>query len=122
LRYHHSNIEIISLLLERGADINSKSNHDETILHMACYCNNFPIVEFLLEKGADINSKNNKGETSLHYACEGKLLPMIKFLLERGAKVEYEDGKPTCLNGEENEEISEMILSYETKNIKGVKK
>ena len=57
---------IVSLLLEKGADVNAKNNDGWTPLHWASENGHEAIVSLLLEKGADVNAKDNDGETPLH--------------------------------------------------------
>ena len=49
----YSNIEIVKLLLENGADPNIKNNDGYTALAAATFYNNPEIVKILLEYGAD---------------------------------------------------------------------
>jgi ankyrin repeat protein len=60
-------IEIAKLLLQKGADINSKGSYDRTLLHQILARRSYdilPIVEFLVENGASPYSKDEKGEDS----------------------------------------------------------
>ena len=56
-----------SLLIERGADINSRDNDGQTALHMACIKidNKKDTAMLLILKKADIYITNNEGETPL---------------------------------------------------------
>jgi len=81
-------LEIIELLLQAGADINSKTHIGETPLMVAFTESNREIFDFLLEKGADANMQDSFGETLLHRLAEGSrndALEMIELLLAKGA-------------------------------------
>jgi len=58
----------VKLLLDKGADVNKKTDIGETALMTASYGGNVEVVKLLLAKGADINVKNSKGETALMIA------------------------------------------------------
>ncbi|WP_061248486.1 ankyrin repeat domain-containing protein [Leptospira noguchii] len=53
------NVEIVRLLLEKGADVHFQNNavYDKSLLYFAIEKENVEIVELLLEKGADANEK-----------------------------------------------------------------
>lgn len=53
--------KILKFFIDNGADVNSISSKDDTILVNASH----ELIPFLLENGADINKKNNDGETAL---------------------------------------------------------
>lgn len=48
--------EIVTVLLEVGADANRKDNHSPTGLHWACFCE-AGMFQALLEIGADIEAR-----------------------------------------------------------------
>lgn len=56
-------LEIVKLLVEKGANINIQDEHGRTALHIASVNGRLEMVKLLVEKGADIKVKNNKGET-----------------------------------------------------------
>ena len=59
------------VLLERGADINSRDNAGNTPMHIAAANNNMNSIMFLLSDiGADITIQNNYGETARDLAAE----------------------------------------------------
>ena len=60
--------EIVRLLLEAGADPNTKSNEGGTPLHSAAYTGDLEIAELLLAYGADPNATGPKGQTPLDIA------------------------------------------------------
>jgi len=57
-------LDIAKGLLERGADVNAKSNSGTTALMIAATHNNPPMIGLLIESGADIDVKNNQGKTA----------------------------------------------------------
>jgi ankyrin repeat protein len=58
----------VSLLIDRGADINSKDNDGGNALIWAAMYNYESIFSLLIDRGADINSKDNNGRTALDIA------------------------------------------------------
>jgi len=78
-------VEIVKLLLERGADPNAKTDDGLTPLHIAAFKGHVDVVRVLLEHGANPNAKDNNGQTPLHYAVQEGHVEIVKSLLERGA-------------------------------------
>ncbi|WP_371219232.1 ankyrin repeat domain-containing protein [Orientia tsutsugamushi] len=64
------NINIATLLLKKGADVNIKNQYGSTPLHAAVYHKHINIATLLLKKGADVNIKNQYGYTPLHLASQ----------------------------------------------------
>ena len=57
--------EIVTLLLEHGADVNARNRDDGTALHAAAFFGRTETVKLLLEKGADTTLRNNMGGTAI---------------------------------------------------------
>ncbi|MCF6768209.1 ankyrin repeat domain-containing protein [Thiotrichales bacterium 19S11-10] len=55
----------VKILLEQGADINTKNDRDQTALHITLENNYFNIVELLLTNKADPTLKDKNGDTAL---------------------------------------------------------
>ena len=61
--------DIVSLLLDRGADINAVGGHGGTALVAAASCGRKDIVSLLLDRGADINAVCDRYGTALATAA-----------------------------------------------------
>ena len=82
---------VVRLLLEKGADVESKEGrYGGTPLSCAAGNGHEAVVKLLLEKGADVESKGgwDDGRTPLTWAAEQGHEAVVKLLLEKGADVE----------------------------------
>lgn len=60
--------EVVSLLIERGADVNAQNNNTHwggTPLHAAAHANNTEIVHLLIAHGADVNARSVNDRTPI---------------------------------------------------------
>jgi ankyrin repeat protein len=86
-------LEIIKLLLDRGADVNGTDMYGETSLHVAAKNNHPENVKLLLNHGADINYKDTKyKQTPLHIAARWGSYESAKLLLNYSADIDSRDG------------------------------
>jgi ankyrin repeat protein len=82
-------IDLVRLLIEKGAKINATSESGHTPLHAAAgRSDNLENVKLLLDMGADPNAVDDDGETPLHGAVSvyGNL-EIVKLLVDSGAKI-----------------------------------
>ncbi len=84
----YGRIDVATLLLDRGADIESKNQFDLTALRRAARNGHLDVATLLLDRGADIESKNEYGYTALHNAARNGHLDVATLLLDRGADIE----------------------------------
>jgi ankyrin repeat protein len=87
-------VRVAKLLLERGADVNTRRKDDRTPLHLASYYGNVEIVRLLLDHGADLEAAwGDMGEKPLHQVSYGKYrsqedgVRVAQLLFDRGADV-----------------------------------
>ena len=61
-------VDVVKLLLDKGADINALDNKGTTSLMLAVKNNSLPIAELLLERGADVNLRDKHKKNAMSYA------------------------------------------------------
>lgn len=83
--------KIIELLLDKGADVNTKTDDGEMPLHSAIRTSKIDIVELLLAKGADVNATDQNGQTPLHLAARYATLDILKLLMTKNPDVNVKD-------------------------------
>jgi cytohesin len=89
-------LDVVQLLVEAGADINSHNDVGLTPLHQAIYQSDrsdedsidLRTIDWLVTHGADVNAIDTGGRTPLHYALHPLL---IDYLVAHGAKVDARD-------------------------------
>jgi ankyrin repeat protein len=80
-------LQVASLLLEGGANLNARSQLGRTALMKAAGDGHPGVVKLLLDKAADANGKDTSGKTVLMYAATFGDHDVVKLLLDRGAKI-----------------------------------
>jgi len=134
-RYGHK--EVAELLIEKGADINTKDTRGRTpidlainkgqidmakllvsksgdvSLHAVSYVGDFQRVEKLIADGAKVNAKDQKGQTALHYAAKAGQIAVCKLLITHGADVNAgDDWTPLVEAVYCSREMVELLLAH----------
>ncbi|XP_070272973.1 ankyrin-2 isoform X37 [Myotis yumanensis] len=82
---HYGNVNVATLLLNRGAAVDFTARNGITPLHVASKRGNTNMVKLLLDRGGQIDAKTRDGLTPLHCAARSGHDPAVELLLERGA-------------------------------------
>lgn len=78
------NSEWVTLLVNRGGNVNAKNLDDRTPLHEAIGENNLEVAEILLDNHANPNAKDKNGDSALHVASVISI-PAVTLLISHKA-------------------------------------
>ncbi|TRM67256.1 ankyrin repeat-containing domain protein, partial [Schizophyllum amplum] len=76
------------LLVEAGADVNSRSANGTTPLHAAVESGHLELVSFLIDQHVDIRARNDHDYEPLHLAAGHGHVGVVRLLLEHNAVVD----------------------------------
>lgn len=91
VRQGQNMLTILSLLLERGANLNEQDRIGATLLHKACDANYTDLVRFCLQQGADVTLRRtgtSDKKTALHFCWN---VDSARLLLDHGADLNAQD-------------------------------
>jgi len=77
--------QILQLLVDAGANVNTLDRLERTPLHWCALDQNYSAAECLLDEGADVELKDHYEETALHIALSNPNSALTVLLLEHGA-------------------------------------
>ena len=105
--------EMVRILVDGGADVDSADIFGEPALHAAIDGRNREMVRILVEAGADVDAKNNFGDPALHMAISEGDSESVRTLVEAGANVRatnaFGDSALSRAVQEGNSEILEIL-------------
>jgi len=90
LASYNGSLEIVTMLVDAGADVHLKPIHGYSPLYAAFENKHKPIMEYLISKGARVDEKNGPGEiTVLYQACTDSSLDIdiVNLFVDAGADV-----------------------------------
>ena len=102
---NHNIAELEKVLDTEGLSVETRDQHGNTLLILACQQGSKKLAKFMLRRGANINAQNNGGNTSLHYLYEYKHVALAEYLLRKGANDGIKNGtgltvyEGVCLDG-----------------------
>ena len=80
----NGDVELVTLLLDRGATINAATQDGWTALHFACLRGDKGLVELFLDRGADVSMTTESGLSALSIATSEGDPEIVELLLDRG--------------------------------------
>ena len=89
--YSRSSYDIVKLLLDNGAIIDSKDINNDTSLILVIRNINLRLIDLFIEKGADVNAIGYNGDTPLIVAVKKYFYTAVKRLIAKGANPEIEN-------------------------------
>jgi len=78
----------VKLLLERGADIETRDDGGKTPLSSAAFPGRVDVVQVLLDSGADIETRDDGGKTPVSLAAKHERADVVRLLLDCGAHMD----------------------------------
>ena len=81
------NLEEVTRLADRGADLQDADGHGETALHWAAGHGHQLVAEFLLQRGAHPHAANKSGNCPLHLAAANGHTDFCRLLLDFKADI-----------------------------------
>ena len=85
--------EVVTLLLDKGADVNTQDGEYGSALQAAASTGDREIVTLLLDKGADVNAQGGFHGSALQAAASTGDREIVTLLLDKGADVNTQGGK-----------------------------
>ena len=86
-----SKYELLDILAEIGISMQNVNSEGDTLIQVACRCNNLNILKKLKFSNTELNIQNRAGETGLHIAARNGNLTILKYLIEQGIDVNIQN-------------------------------
>jgi ankyrin repeat protein len=113
---NNGHLEVLKELLNRGANMEDRSNNLKTPLLWASLWGHYGVVEYLVDRGANISAKDREGLTPLMSSVMNNHIKITRFLLDRGANAltkNYYNGTALSIaKGRGNEEMINLLLPF----------
>ena len=89
-----SRLDVVTLLVENGADIHERDDIGRTPLHAAAAKGQADTAMYLLNQGVDINSRDECGCSALYCALKACHVDTAKVLIDRGCDMKLINDNP----------------------------
>jgi ankyrin repeat protein len=87
----YNSLEVLEILIRKGADVNFQNKKRETPLIIACSSGSNNVVKFLIDKGANVNKQGDGNDTPILKAIRSGEYQIVKILIEHGADLKLEN-------------------------------
>lgn len=112
-----SSIELVELLIYKGATVNAQNETGKTALMLAAFYGRINIIKELNNNGATYGIKDKAGGSVLHYAIDGGHVDAIQYILMDGHEVDPVNKhgwtpllRLASMNG--SKDCAEMLIKY----------
>jgi len=85
--WHNRWEEVVKLLLERGANVNTTDNRGVSPLFIAIFSQDYLLCRLLINAGASVNHKLPSGVSMLRFAKIGSSPEVVDLLISHGAEL-----------------------------------
>ncbi|ETN75856.1 ankyrin repeat protein [Necator americanus] len=119
---YNNHIDVVSFLLEKGADPEARTKQGWTALHSAANWGNYEVIGRLISHGVDVNARSSGSVTPLHLAissqCENgeNVFHSVRYLLQApGIDASVESGSgdtPLDLARRTSSEVYAMLTDH----------
>lgn len=96
---------VLQVVLDKGIDLESKTNFGGTPLMQAASQGNLPLLQVLIDKGANANAKDSQGNTPLMFAAR-----TTNELAELAKKISQEPNEENALKLSQRQQVYEQII------------
>jgi ankyrin repeat protein len=86
------NLAAVNKALKRGFDVEGRNNLGQTLLMVACACDQRAIAKRAMKHGADMDATDLDGKTAAHIALQRGKREICEYLLKCGASKNLPDG------------------------------
>ena len=112
-------IRVVRLLVDNGADVNSKDLMLNTPLLYSCNNGYFDVCHFLISRGAKVNIKNNFKFTPLYIAILNGHDDVTKLLLSHKAST-IDDSVTSIIKHIKNKHTKELFNKYRDEQLTSI--
>ncbi|KAJ5160569.1 uncharacterized protein N7482_007573 [Penicillium canariense] len=106
------NTAIVSILLDKGFDVQLRMSSGHTLLHLAVIRQDSAMIKHLLEREADPHIRDLNGRTPLFWAVKLEIIAIADILIEAGANPSVPESEYRPLTDHEKTDIN-LILGHE---------
>ena len=112
----NGHLSVAALLLQRGADMESRDSLSQTPLHIASFHGYTEVVSLLIDRSADLNAEGFNQETPLYLALTQGRQDIARLLLEHNADVNHPEHRGlTPLHHaslHDHDDIAQLLLDH----------
>ena len=102
---YHGHVEMVELLIARGADVNHQTYYKVAPLHKAACAGHRDVVKLLIEAGAEIDIQDHRKRTPLGWAIDGGTC-----FVEKGGSRKYGVGVNPPPDWMKRLEVAELLI------------